>query len=220
MIKVEKEKELLKTISQLFLNKIDEPKGIYMAEVLEFAEELERNLLSMGRKNQEIYLKRIVERFYDWIDETTISEVNKIRKPKTKAEKNLRALVFTVNYAKGCIETNIHRFISKGEKQSEVKPPMLFKGDRQDAAISAFESVVKADKPKAVNFWKPIYFKAAFIAFSDLSITELSQTKFIQMFAAKYGKIYSGGRNVQVDRKNINQLELSERIKKAYGEVK
>ena len=69
MIEVKKEKELLKTISELFLNRIDDPKGIYTTELSEFAEELERNLLSMDKLNQKIYLKRIIERFYDWIDE-------------------------------------------------------------------------------------------------------------------------------------------------------
>lgn len=218
---VEKEKELLKTISQLFLNKIDEPKGVYMNEVMEFAEELERNLLAMDKRNQKIYLKRIVERFYDWIDETTISQVNATGKPKTKAEKNLRALVFTVNYAKGCIETNIRRFLSKDEKKSgkEVKQTMLFKEYSETKAIKAFESVLKTAKGKAMKP-TPIHFKSAFIAFHDLSVTELSQTKFIQEFSNKYGLTITGGRNIQVDRKNKSQIELSGRIKSAYNEVK
>lgn len=221
MIKVEKEKELLKTISQLFLNKIDEPKGIYMTEVSEFAEELERNLLAMDKRNQKIYLKRIVERFYDWIDETTISKVNTTGKPKSKAEKNLRALVFTVNYAKGCIETNIHRFLSKDEKKSgkEVKQTMLFKENCEAPAIQAFERSVKSSNGKVIKP-RPIHIKSAYVAFNDLNIVEVSQTKFIQDFALKYNLKITGGKNIQIKRDSENIMRFSQSIISEYEKVK
>lgn len=122
MIKTEKEKLLLQTISNLFLNKIDEPKGIYLTEVSEFAEELEQNLFSIGEKERKIYLKRVIESFNDWIDETTISQVNTTGKPKNIREKNLRDLVFTVNYVLGVLQTNVHRFFTdKTEIEEQEK---------------------------------------------------------------------------------------------------
>lgn len=110
MIKTEKELTLLQLLSQLHLTKIDEPKSIYIAEVSEFAKELEQNLYSLEESKQKIYLNRVREKFFDWIDGNTVKRVSP--KPKTKQEKNLRALVNTANYTIGVIETNIARFIS------------------------------------------------------------------------------------------------------------
>ncbi len=109
MIKTEKELTLLQLLSQLHLNKIDEPKEIYLTEVSEFAEELEQNLYSLEESKQKTYLNRVREKFFDWIDENTVKRVSP--KPKTKQEKNLRALVNTANYAIGVVETNTARFI-------------------------------------------------------------------------------------------------------------
>lgn len=122
MIKTEKEKLLLQTISDLFKNKIIEPKGIYLTEVSEFAEELEQNLFSLGEREQKIYLKRVIDKFNDWIDETTISLVYATGKPKNKSEKNLHALVFTVNYVMGVLQTNVYRFFTdKTEIEEQEK---------------------------------------------------------------------------------------------------
>ncbi len=130
MIITEKELILLQLISQLFKNEIDEPKGIYLTEVSEFAKELEQNLYSLEESKQKIYLNRVREKFFDWIDGNTVKRVS--RKPKTKQEKNLRALVNTVTYSQGVIETNEVRFglYEKNNQSEDFRKGNVFELER------------------------------------------------------------------------------------------
>lgn len=110
---------------------------------------------------------------------------------------------------------NLAQYIYKERAQKS-----LFKDNCEAKAIKAFENVHTAYDGRLIRF-SPYHFKGAYIAFvHELKLSDASQTTFIRIFSSMYGSNIKGGKRVQVDLTNRDQISVSNDIIREYNKVK
>jgi hypothetical protein len=129
MIHRDNEKILHSVIHDLSLANKEEPKGIYLKEIDDFKDEMEQNLFALDKEKQSIYLKDLFSKFNCFVDAETEKRV--VKKPTTKQDKNLNALVNTANRTLELITVTTIKFLDKNGEVEEIinnNPELTFRG--------------------------------------------------------------------------------------------